>query len=365
MECKACGKEILNPAAKFCRHCGTSVSGTARNPSAKLSANPISSQSNSTVISPTKVELAPGQVPPKPATRATLILLVVIALGTLGGGGAWIWNSKQKADAQVAELKKQADEEVKAHKKLDEETRISKATGNAAIAARTEADAKAAKEAEELKAKLEIEAKAKVEEVEKDSTAKAAITAAPSAPSPAATCPNIGECYNATLLAMSKNDIDTVRRIAEKIDTFDKPARGNRPVARKLNDEGLRAMRQSDFSQAATIFAKAQREDPSDVEIASNLGFARVKAGDLAGASQALGDALLLNPRRTSTWIPIAELLARRYQNVNDAQIALLVAYEWSTAKEKAVDYYTTQANTETHPQLKSAFEEALKRIVR
>ena len=188
-------------------------------------------------------------------------------------------------------------------------------------------------------------------------------TAAPTSSSTA--CTNITDCYQATLLAMSKNDITTVRRIAELIDAFQKPARGNRTVARKLNEEGLIAFRKNDFSQASSIWAKAQREDPSDVEIASNLGFARVKAADYTAANEALMAALVLNPRRTSTWIPIAEMIARRNQNTSDAVSALLVAYEWSTAREKAIEYYTAQSQTETNSQLKSAFEEALKRIPR
>jgi len=164
---------------------------------------------------------------------------------------------------------------------------------------------------------------------------------------------------------MAKGDVETVRSIAEKIDTLDKPLRGNRSTARKLNEEALHAFKQKDFAQAAAIFAEAHREDPSDVEVASNLGFARIKAGDFFGANQALMTALRLNPRRASTWVPIAELAARRDHNTVDAIPALLVAYEWSTAKDKTIEYYSVQANSETHPQFRAAFEQALKRLPR
>ena len=179
-----------------------------------------------------------------------------------------------------------------------------------------------------------------------------------------AACANIKDCVKATMIAMSKKDVATVKKIAEKIDTFGKPARGNGTVARKLNDEGLRAFRQNDFAQAAAIFARAQRDDPSDEEVATNVGYARLKAGDFDGASQALTAALLLNPRRTSAWLPIAELAARRDKNTADAVSALLVAYEWTPNKKRAIDFYTTQVNTETHPQFKTAYKQALERVL-
>ncbi len=391
--CVKCGAALV-ASEKFCRSCGAQqrvqpatapenvVEAAA--PKQPTIAPPVTPPSSVPVPEPEATPAAAEPkvgpsvaVPPAPIASPSksivpVVVGAVLALALLGGGGAWMWDSKQKADAQVAELKKKVDEEAKARQKLEEEARVKKAVEEAAANARQEAEARAAKERqeaearaakerEELQAKLEAETKEKVEAAEKRAAAKAAPTSA--TPSSSVPCANIANCYQATLIAMSKNDFDLVRRIAEKIDTFNKPARGNRPAARKLNDDGLRAMRQNDFIQAATIFAKAQREDHSDVEIASNLGFARVKAGDFPGASQALGDALLLNPRRASTWVPIAELIARRDRNANGALIALLVAYEWSTAKEKAINYYTEQAKSETHPQYKAAYEQALKRI--
>ena len=175
-------------------------------------------------------------------------------------------------------------------------------------------------------------------------------------------CTNIDGCLKATMIAISKNDIAMVRAIAAKIDTFSKPPRGNSNYARQLNAEGLVAIKLDDFTQAATVFEKANREDPSDAEIAGNLGYARVKAGDFVGGSRALMEALQLSPRRESTWLPIAELYARYHQNTNDAAAAILVAYEWSN-KEEAIERYTLQAEIEPHPQFKAAYKQALQVI--
>ena len=175
-------------------------------------------------------------------------------------------------------------------------------------------------------------------------------------------CANIDSCLKETMNAISKNDVAMVRAIAAKIETFANPLRGNSNYARQLNAEGLLAFEQDDFAQAATVFAKANREDPSDAEIAGNLGTARVKAGDFVGGSRALMEALQLSPRRVSTWIPIAELYALYHQNTNDASAALLVAYEWSN-KEAAIKSYSLQAEIETHPLFKAAYKQALQVI--
>lgn len=378
MECKACGKKILNPSAKFCRHCGASVvNASARSLNASALAIPTLSESKSVTPPPTKVTLAPGEVsnapttaliPPSEATLAPgevpskpsnskvkFITLVVIFLLGIVGAGAWMWNSKEQTDTQIAELKKKAEEEATARQRLEQEASKRASKGEDASQKDEALNASKEREASENKASEEDRSKA-TNQNEAQPTA---------APSTVVSCLNIGDCYSATLLAMSKNDIEAVRRIAEKIDAFEKPARGNRTVARKLNEEGLSVFRKDDFSQASAVLTKAQREDPSDVEIASNLGFARVKAADYSGAHEALMAALLLNPRRTSTWIPIAELIARQNQSASGVVSALLIAYEWSTGREKAIEYYTTQANTESNPQLKLAFGEALQRIAR
>lgn len=177
------------------------------------------------------------------------------------------------------------------------------------------------------------------------------------------TCSTIDTCFQAMLTAMSAGNVNELRIVAEKVDKFAKPARGNRNLARKLNDEGLKAFRENDFTQASTIFAQAQQEDPSDAEVAANLGFARVRINDINGATKALMAALILDPRRTSTWVPIAELLAKSNQKSDAAVSALMIAYEWSTARQKAIDFYTTQANTQANPNLQRAYQEAIRKI--
>ncbi len=176
-------------------------------------------------------------------------------------------------------------------------------------------------------------------------------------------CLTIDTCFQAMLTSMSANNVNDLRTIAEKIDNFEKPARGNRTLARKLNDEGLKAFRDNDFSLASATFARAWQEDSSDAEVAANLGFARVKVNDFTGAKEALMGALKIDPRRTSTWVPIAELLAKSQPKTGAAVSALLIAYEWSSARQKAIDFYTSQGNSQTDPGLQNAYQEAVRKI--
>jgi len=56
-------------------------------------------------------------------------------------------------------------------------------------------------------------------------------------------------------------------------------------------------------------------------------------------------------------------LAAQRDPNTTAASLALLIAYEWSTAKEKAIAYYTAQSEKAANSQLKTAYKQALTRV--
>ena len=134
--------------------------------------------------------------------------------------------------------------------------------------------------------------------------------------------------------------------VAARIDELGKPAPGNRAIARKLNTEGLEALKADDPARAAELFRKGLAENPRDVEIAGNLGFALVKAGKAEEAVGVLTAALALDPRRSSTWTPLAEALALAGRK-DESQAALWVAYQWSANREKSLAFYTDRAEKE------------------
>jgi predicted Zn-dependent protease len=117
--------------------------------------------------------------------------------------------------------------------------------------------------------------------------------------------------------------------VAARIEELGKPAPGNRAVSRKLNTEGLDALKAEDPARAAELFRKGLAENPRDVELAGNLGYALVKAGKPQEAAEVLTAALQLDPRRSSTWTPLAEALALSGRK-DESQAALWVAYQWS-----------------------------------
>lgn len=190
-------------------------------------------------------------------------------------------------------------------------------------------------------------------------SAEAPAAEAPAAPAaepaamaaPAGDCNAIGACVQQTLVAATQGDLDGVRRIATLIDALPKPDLGNKAVARKLNAAALEALKADDVAGAITQLRQARQENPQDVEIAANLGFALVKANDPNAAQTVLKEAVLLNPRRTSTWTPLAEALALSGQ-MDQAKAALWVAFQWSSNRDKSLAFYLDRSTKETRPAL-------------
>lgn len=183
--------------------------------------------------------------------------------------------------------------------------------------------------------------------------AAAPATTAP-APAPAPVMAQVSEsgcadttaCLGQALRAAAREDVEQVRAVATRLDALPKPDLGNKAVARKLNTEGLEALKRDDFAAAVDAFRRGQRENPRDVELAGNLGFALVKAGKPGDAVTVLTQALVLDPRRSSTWTPLAEALALANRR-DEAVAALWVAFQWSGNRDKSLAFYASQADKE------------------
>ena len=172
-------------------------------------------------------------------------------------------------------------------------------------------------------------------------------------------CENVRICASVALRAAAREDVSEVRASASRIDTFSKPDLGNRPVSRKLNDEGLNALKKGDATAAVEFFRKGQLENPRDVELAGNLGFALVRANRPKEAVDVLVDALVLDPRRSSTWTPLAEALALSDRG-ELGLAALWVSYQWSGNREKSEAFYANRVEREERPELRSMYQTML-----
>ena len=66
----------------------------------------------------------------------------------------------------------------------------------------------------------------------------------------------------------------------------------------------------------------------------------------ICGTAHLYTAALALDPRRSSTWTPLAEALALAGRK-DESQAALWVAYQWSGNREKSLAFYSDRAEKE------------------
>lgn len=175
--------------------------------------------------------------------------------------------------------------------------------------------------------------------------------ATPAVPIASADCDAIGACVRETLAAARRVDVDLVRKLAGTIDGLPKPALGNRAVARQLNQTAIEALKRDDATAAVAKLREALKENPRDVEVAGNLGFALVKADRAAEAVEVLQAALVLDPRRTSTWTPLAEAYALAGR-AEEAKAAMWVSFQWSSNRDKSLAFYRDRMTRETRAPL-------------
>jgi tetratricopeptide (TPR) repeat protein len=159
----------------------------------------------------------------------------------------------------------------------------------------------------------------------------------------AARCDDFNSCVDIMLAATAPRSPETIGVAVARIGEMPKPQKGNRKVARELNFKGLEAFRKGDLSSASSLLGRGALEDPSDVEIQSNLGLVLVRERRLPEAKVALTNAITLNSRRTGAWIPMAELFFESGET-EKSKGALLLAWEFSENREKTVAYFEKQA---------------------
>ncbi|TBO32384.1 DUF945 family protein [Aquabacterium lacunae] len=172
--------------------------------------------------------------------------------------------------------------------------------------------------------------------------AQAPMAAAP----PPADCNVLKDCMSMSLQAAMREDLDTVRTLAARMQALPKPAPGNRAQARKQNQLALTALQAGNSTEAVALLRMAVKEDPRDVEIMGNLGFALLKAQQAPEAAQVLTEALLLDPRRTATWAPLGEALGASGRGAQGAA-ALWIAWQWSGNRERTLTAFQDKAQRE------------------
>lgn len=242
---------------------------------------------------------------------------------------------------------------------------------------RAEKEALVAREAQINNEKARISKQEEEQRLERERQA-AAVAAATAEPEPlesasqsspsknplsqATNCVDIASCTSAALSAVGPKDAMALELALAKIDEFEKPARGSRKIARKLNEQGLQQLEAGNLAAALELLGRAAVEDPADVEIMSNLAGAAVRAKSTALAESALHMAIRLNPRRTITWVAYAEYSLQKGGNAALlAPKALLLAYEYSGNQEKTLNYFDEKAISSDSEQLRRLYESTSK----
>lgn len=177
-----------------------------------------------------------------------------------------------------------------------------------------------------------------------------AVAAVPKSATPASdvledakSCADAARCVRVMLTAASPRRADAIQAAATRMVTFETVAVGDRKTARQLNTKALQKFSTGAFQEAVDLLTQAAGADPQDVEIKSNLGLAQVRAGQPKDAIASLMKALMLDPRRSSAWAPLAEAYEQSEQKV-DAAHALLLSYEFSANKQKSLEFLRDRA---------------------
>lgn len=175
-------------------------------------------------------------------------------------------------------------------------------------------------------------------------------------------CTTAQECVGVMLSAVEPLQQEIVHLAASQLSNLPKPIRGDRKAARLINQRGIELLSGGANEEALHQFIQAHGIDLRDVEIQSNLGLAYVLTNKASEAKQALISSLLLDPRRTSAWSPLAEAYDLE-GNSNNAVASLLLAYEFSSNREKTIDYFKLKADTAARPTMRSAYVGALRAL--
>lgn len=144
-----------------------------------------------------------------------------------------------------------------------------------------------------------------------------------------------------------------------QIEALPKIEKGNKKAARAINERGLVFSKELDFNNAVKMFEEANKLDTSDIEIASNLGFAYLKQGNLDLAEQAIIATLTMSPSRATAWANLGEV----YGAKGDARHAVACfsnTYRFSKDRLKTHQFMKNLNETEELVNVKQARAKAI-----
>ena len=139
-------------------------------------------------------------------------------------------------------------------------------------------------------------------------------------------------------------------------------ARGDRVRARQLNEHGLALTQRQRYAEATVYFREAHRADGSDAEIAENLGYSLLRAGDVAAAEPAILSALEMAPERASAWGSLGLIYAKQGKH-REGVACVVTAYGFAANQKRTLDVYSRLAANDEDAKVRAMLSEAVGRL--
>ncbi len=151
----------------------------------------------------------------------------------------------------------------------------------------------------------------------------------------------------AMLHAAHNHNRNAVDQAVSALSDVPRPPLGNRASARSYNDQGLVALKSQNYADAIDAFRLGVAQDPGNVELINNLGFALYKSGLTYPAKEQIELSLLLSPKRSSAWVNLGDVFFKE-GNESNAIDAYMLAYAFATNKDRL--YKTVESLAENDP---------------
>jgi tetratricopeptide (TPR) repeat protein len=168
------------------------------------------------------------------------------------------------------------------------------------------------------------------------------------------------EDFNLLIASAFSGDSGKIESIFGKYKMQPQPERGDRPVARKLNSQGLVAFNGGNFSSAASFFQQGVKADQSDPELINNYAYALLKNGQYKESVAALEKTLVIAVDRSAAWFNLYDLLAQ--QNADSSAVcgSLVLGLKFAKNPSNSIAYIEDQLSKETDANLANSKRQAL-----
>jgi ankyrin repeat protein len=171
----------------------------------------------------------------------------------------------------------------------------------------------------------------------------------------------------ARIEGMIERIAETMRTVTEQtilddvtaLESLPRPVSKKSAEARKLNEQGIEALKRNDTASASAAFQTAHQKNPADVEITDNRGYAYLQSGQLDDAAFYSILSILMSPRRATNWSTIGQVYALRGDGTA-AVACFATSFCVSRSRDTTNQFYERLKNDNPHPEVRKAATEAL-----